>query len=95
VIRKLQQRRDAIIKGFQESIGAFSKNTGISQKDVMRFVEITQYFDTMRDIAKDNNNVIFMPHSPTGEGVIEEYSAAAIASSKIDDNNKKPELLKG
>jgi len=88
-------QRDAIIKGFQESIGAFSKNTGISQTDVMRFVEITQYFDTMRDIAKDNNNVIFMPHSSTGAGVIEEYSAAAIASDKIGDNKKKPEILKG
>ena len=84
-------QRDAIIQGFQESIGAFSKNTGISQKDVMRFVEITQYFDTMRDIAKDNNNVIFMPHSSTGEGVIEQYASAAIASDKIDDN--KPQLL--
>ena len=88
-------QRDAIIKGFQESIGAFSKNTGINQADVMRFVEITQYFDTMRDIAKDNNNVIFMPHSSTGSGIIEEYAAASIASSKIDDNKKKPELLKG
>ena len=88
-------QRDAIIKGFQESIGAFSKNTGIKQADVMRFVEITQYFDTMRDIAKDNNNVIFMPHSSTGVGVIEQYSAAAIASDKIGDNTKQPELLKG
>lgn len=79
-------QRDAIIKGFQESIGAFSKNTGIKQADVMRFVEITQYFDTMRDIAKDNNNVIFMPHSSNGAGVIEDYAAASIASNKIDDN---------
>ena len=88
-------QRDAIIKGFEESIGAFSKNTGINQKDVMRFVEITQYFDTMRDIAKDNNNVIFMPHSSTGSGVIEEYAAASIASDKIDNNKENPGLLKG
>jgi hypothetical protein len=33
-----------------------------------------------------------MPHSSTGEGVIEQYAAAAIASDKVDDN--KPELLK-
>jgi len=82
----IAEQRDAIIRGFQESIGAFSKDTGINQADVMRFVEITQYFDTMRDIAKDNNNVIFMPHSSTGSGVIEEYAAAAIAAKKIDDN---------
>jgi len=82
----IAEQRDAIIRGFQESIGAFSKDTGIKQADVMRFVEITQYFDTMRDIAKDNNNVIFMPHSSSGEGVIEQYAAAAIASDKVDDN---------
>jgi regulator of protease activity HflC (stomatin/prohibitin superfamily) len=62
-------QRDAIIRGFQESIGAFSKGTGISQAEVMRFVETTQYFDTMRDMSRDNNNVIFMPHSSTGAGV--------------------------
>ncbi len=84
----IAKQRDAIIRGFQESIGAFSKDTGINQKDVMRFVEITQYFDTMRDIAKDNNNVIFMPHSSTGSGVIEEYAAASITSDKINNNSK-------
>jgi regulator of protease activity HflC (stomatin/prohibitin superfamily) len=93
----IADQRDAIIKGFQESIGAFSKNTGIKQETVMRFVEITQYFDTMREMAKDNNNVIFMPHSSTGSGVIEDYAAAAIASGKVDDNKKKKdtELLNG
>lgn len=85
----IAEQRDAIIKGFQESIGAFAKDTGISQEQVMRFVEITQYFDTMRDIAKDNNNVIFMPHSSKGEGVIEQYAAASIASDKVDDNKGK------
>jgi regulator of protease activity HflC (stomatin/prohibitin superfamily) len=85
----IAEQRDAIIRGFQESIGAFAKDTGIKQEEVMRFVEITQYFDTMRDIAKDNNNVIFMPHSSKGEGVIEQYAAAAIASDKVDDNGGK------
>jgi regulator of protease activity HflC (stomatin/prohibitin superfamily) len=82
----IAEQRDAIIRGFQESIGAFSKDTGIKQADVMRFVEVTQYFDTMREMARDNNNVIFMPHSSTGEGIIEKYAAGAIASEKIDDN---------
>lgn len=85
----IAEQRDAIIRGFQESIGAFAKDTGIKQEEVMRFVEITQYFDTMRDIAKDNNNVIFMPHSSKGEGVIEQYAAASIASDKVDDNGGK------
>jgi regulator of protease activity HflC (stomatin/prohibitin superfamily) len=80
-------QRDAIINGFKDSIGSFSKGTGIKQEDVMRFVEITQYFDTMREMAKDNNNVIFMPHSSTGEGIIEKFAAANMASDKLKDNN--------
>lgn len=85
----IADQRDAIIRGFQESIEAFSDKTGIKQEDVMRFVEITQYFDTMREMAKDNNNVIFMPHSSKGEGIIEQYTAASIASDKVDDNGGK------
>ncbi len=80
-------QRDAIINGFKDSIGAFSKDTGINQEDVMRFVEITQYFDTMREMAKDNNNVIFMPHSATGEGIVEKFTAANVASDKLKNNN--------
>jgi len=83
----IADQRDAIINGFKDSIGAFSKDTGIKQEDVMRFVEITQYFDTMREMAKDNNNVIFMPHSSTGEGVIEKFTAANVVSDKLKNNN--------
>ena len=83
----IADQRDAIINGFKDSIGAFSKDTGIKQEDVMRFVEITQYFDTMREMAKDNNNVIFMPHSATGEGIIEKFTAANVASDKLKNNN--------
>ena len=84
----IADQRDAIINGFKDSIGAFSKDTGIKQEDVMRFVEITQYFDTMREMAKDNNNVIFMPHSSTGEGVIEKFTAANVVSDKLKNNNE-------
>ena len=83
----IADQRDAIINGFKDSIGAFSKDTGIKQEDVMRFVEITQYFDTMREMAKDNNNVIFMPHSSTGEGIIEKFTAANVVSDKLKNNN--------
>lgn len=79
----IANQRDAIIKGFQESIDAFSKNTGIKQETVMRFVEITQYFDTMREMAKDNKNVIFMQHSPTGAGIVDSLIASEVASNVV------------
>jgi len=86
----IADQRDAIIRGFQESIGAFSDKTGIKQEDVMRFVEITQYFDTMSEMARNNNNVVFMPHSSTGDGVIQ-YAAGTIASDKVDNNIERTE----
>jgi regulator of protease activity HflC (stomatin/prohibitin superfamily) len=86
-------QRDAIIKGFEKSIEAFSKNTGIKQETVMRFVEITQYFDTMREMAKDNKNVIFMQHSPTGAGIVDSLISSEVASKVVNtpenDNSKK------
>ena len=59
----IADQRNAIIKGFEESISAFGANTDIDQKEIMNFVILTQYYDTMREMAKDNPNVIFMPHS--------------------------------
>lgn len=84
----IADQRNAIIKGFEESIQAFSKNTKIDKDEIMKFVLMTQYFDTMNDMAKNNNNVIFMPHSPEGNGQIGNIMAGNISADKIDDNRK-------
>jgi len=87
----IADQRNAIIKGFEESISAFSANSGFDQKEIMNFVILTQYYDTMREMAKDNPNVIFMPHSPEGQGFTSSMMAAEIASKKIADiNNDNP-----
>jgi len=85
----IADQRNAIIKGFEESISAFGKNTDIDQKEIMNFVILTQYYDTMREMAKDNPNVIFMPHSPDGQGFTSQMMAAEMAAEQLKKANGK------
>lgn len=82
----IADQRNAIIKGFEESISAFGNNTDIDQKEIMNFVILTQYYDTMREMAKDNPNVIFMPHSPDGQGFTSQMMAAEMAAEQMKKN---------
>lgn len=85
----IADQRNAIIKGFEESISAFGRNTNIDQKEIMNFVILTQYYDTMREMAKDNPNVIFMPHSPDAQGLTSHLMAAEMAAEKIRNSSNK------
>lgn len=84
----IADQRNAIIKGFEESISAFGANTDIDQKEIMNFVILTQYYDTMREMAKDNPNVIFMPHSPDGQGFTNQMMAAELAAEQLKNAKK-------
>lgn len=84
----IADQRNAIIRGFEESISAFGRNTTIDQREIMNFVILTQYYDTMREMAKDNPNVIFMPHSPDGQGFTAQMMAAEFASNSMNNNPK-------
>ncbi len=88
----IADQRNAIIKGFEESISAFGANTNIDQKEIMNFVILTQYYDTMREMARDNPNVIFMPHSPDGQGFTSQMMAAEIASEMMSNNTDKDNI---
>lgn len=88
----IADQRNAIIKGFEESISAFGKNTDIDQKEIMNFVILTQYYDTMREMAKDNPNVIFMPHSPDGQGLTSHLMAADVATEMMKKNTDKDNI---
>lgn len=64
----IAQQRLEIVRGFKESIEDFKKSVEqVSHEEVMQFVLMTQYFDTIRDIgANSKNSSILMPHSPGG-----------------------------
>lgn len=61
-------QRLAIVKGFKESIEDFRDSLDeIDSTEVMQFVLLTQYFDTLNNIGtKQGNNTILVPHSPGG-----------------------------
>jgi regulator of protease activity HflC (stomatin/prohibitin superfamily) len=64
----IAQQRLEIIRGFKESVEDFKRSMGdITHEEIMQFVLMTQYFDTIKDIGSNSkNSSILMPHSPGG-----------------------------
>lgn len=62
----IANQRKAIISGLKDSVEDFAKTVpGSTPQDVMQLVLMTQYFDTLKDIAaNDHSNTIMIPHSP-------------------------------
>jgi regulator of protease activity HflC (stomatin/prohibitin superfamily) len=62
----IANQRKAIIEGLRESIAKFSESVeGASSKDAMAMVLMTQYFDTLKEVAGTNHsNTILIPHTP-------------------------------
>ena len=63
----IANQRRAIIAGLKDSIEDFAKAVaGATPHDVMQLVLITQYFDTLKEIAaNDRTNTVLVPHSPS------------------------------
>jgi regulator of protease activity HflC (stomatin/prohibitin superfamily) len=62
----IANQRKAIITGLKDSVEDFARTVpGSTPQDVMQLVLMTQYFDTLKDIAaNDHSNTILVPHSP-------------------------------
>ena len=62
----IANQRKAIIEGLRESVEKFSASIdGASPHDAMAMVLLTQYFDTMKEVAGSNrSNTVLMPHTP-------------------------------
>jgi regulator of protease activity HflC (stomatin/prohibitin superfamily) len=62
----IANQRKAIITGLKDSVEDFAKTVpGSTPQDVMQLVLMTQYFDTLKDIAaNDHSNAILIPHTP-------------------------------
>jgi regulator of protease activity HflC (stomatin/prohibitin superfamily) len=63
----IANQRKAIIAGLKDSVEDFAKTVpGSTPQDVMQLVLMTQYFDTLKEIAaNDHTNTILVPHSPS------------------------------
>lgn len=62
----IAQQRLEIVRGFKESVEDFQQSLkSITHEEVMQFVLMTQYFDTLNSIgANGKNSSILIPHTP-------------------------------
>lgn len=62
----IANQRKAIVEGLRDSVEKFSQSVeGATPKDAMAMVLLTQYFDTLKEVAGTNrSNTIMMPHTP-------------------------------
>jgi len=65
-VEGIANQRKAIVEGLRDSVEKFSASVeGTTPKDAMAMVLLTQYFDTLKEVAGTNrSNTIMMPHTP-------------------------------
>jgi regulator of protease activity HflC (stomatin/prohibitin superfamily) len=82
----IANQRKAIISGLKDSVEDFAKTVpGSTPQDVMQLVLMTQYFDTLKDIAaNDHSNTILIPHTPnTMTDLFDQLRTAIVTSAEI------------
>jgi len=64
----ISRQRAAIVEGLRDSVGGFTKEVnGMSAKDVLELVMITNYFDTIQGLGANSNTcTVFVNHNPAG-----------------------------
>ncbi len=89
----IAQQRLEIVRGFKESVEDFKKSLDtVTHEEIMQFVLMTQYFDTIKDIGSNSkNSSILMPHSPGGMKDFQNQiiSGTFIGNQMKDDLNKQ------
>jgi regulator of protease activity HflC (stomatin/prohibitin superfamily) len=62
----IARQRQAIVAGLRESVTSFSQEvSGISSKDVIDMMLISQYFDMLKDVGSHGKaSTVFIPHGP-------------------------------
>lgn len=96
--RGMADQRSAIIRGLKESVADFKESlSGISEKDILNLVLLTQYFDTLKDLGNNsNNNTIMIPHSPSVVGdIMQQITNSLISANQVvEASNHKNEPTK-
>jgi regulator of protease activity HflC (stomatin/prohibitin superfamily) len=93
----IAKQRRAIVDGLRESIAAFTETVGgVSEREVLNLVLLTQYFDTLKEIGVSaGSKVILTPHAPGGMADLNQQLTSAIitgmetASAKAPDSGKR------
>jgi regulator of protease activity HflC (stomatin/prohibitin superfamily) len=85
----IAKQRLEIVRGFKESVEDFKKSLdSVTHEEIMQFVLMTQYFDTIKDIgANSKNSSILMPHSPGGMREFQDQIiSGTFVGQKLKDN---------
>jgi regulator of protease activity HflC (stomatin/prohibitin superfamily) len=87
----IAKQRRAIIDGLRESIAAFTEAVGgISEREVLNLVLLTQYFDTLKEIGVSaGSKVILTPHQPGGMADLSQQLSTAIITGGEAVQTKK------
>jgi regulator of protease activity HflC (stomatin/prohibitin superfamily) len=83
--RGIANQRKAIIEGLKESVEEFQNSIqGSTAQDVMMLVLMTQYFDTLKEVAEHSKTTtIMIPSSPGGlESLTEQIRNAILSASE-------------
>ena len=89
----IANQRKAIITGLKDSVEDFAKTVpGSTPQDVMQLVLMTQYFDTLKEIAaNDHSNTILIPHTPnTLTDIYSQIRNAIIAGNEMSSHVSIP-----
>ena len=85
----IAKQRLEIVRGFKESVEDFKKSLdSVTHEEIMQYVLMTQYFDTIKDIgANSKNSSILMPHSPGGMREFQDQIiSGTFVGQKLKDN---------
>jgi regulator of protease activity HflC (stomatin/prohibitin superfamily) len=95
----IANQRKAIITGLKDSVEDFAKTVpGSTPQDVMQLVLMTQYFDTLKEIAaNDHTNTILVPHTPnTLTDIFSQIRNAIIAGTELTSHSSiSPNITPG
>ncbi|HRO76847.1 MAG TPA: SPFH domain-containing protein [Crocinitomicaceae bacterium] len=84
----IAKQRLEIIRGFKESVEDFQRSLkDVTPNEVMQFVLMTQYFDTLNNIGTNSkNSSILVPHTP---GALKDFQEQIITGTLLAEKSKK------
>ena len=89
----IANQRKAIINGFKESIDEMREIEGIDSNAVLNLILITQYFDTLKDVASSESNTIMLPNNPSAYNDIASQIREAIISANLVKDKQTNEKI--
>ena len=90
----IAQQRLEIIRGFKESVEDFQKSlNSIDAQEIMQFVLMTQYFDTLNSIGSNSNsNTLMIPHSPAAmNDFFQQIVSGTVLAKKAEEGDEARE----